>query len=405
MKYIVMLGDGMADRPLAELGGKTPLEAAHKPNMDFLAQHGAVGMVRTIPAGMPPGSDAANMSVMGYPPALYYTGRSPLEAVSMGIAMAADDVAMRCNLVCVSDEPDYADKTMIDYSSGEIETEEAVELLRYLAERLDEDDLHLYPGISYRHCLLLNHAKLGTDLTPPHDITGRPVKDFLPKGRHGERLYALMQRSYELLKDHPVNKARIARGKRPANSCWFWGEGTRPSFKPFAEIYGMKAGVVCAVDLIKGLGICAGMEVPFVEGATGAKRTDFAAKGRAALKLLREGCELVYIHVEAPDESGHAGDIACKVEAIERIDKEVLAQVMEGLRADGEDFAVLLTPDHPTPIEIRTHSAEPVPFVLYRSDRDCAPHAPAYTEAEAEKTGLLLAEGPILMQKLTGLDF
>ena len=405
MKYVVMLGDGMADRPIESLGGKTPLEAAYKPNMDYLSRHGAAGMVRTIPEGMPPGSDAANMSVMGYPPALYYTGRSPLEAVSMGIDMAADDVAMRCNLVCVSDEENYADKTMIDYSSGEIGTEEAVELLRYLAEKLNEEELHLFPGISYRHCLLLNHAEFGTSLTPPHDITGKAVKEYLPKGRYGERLYALMQSSYELLKEHPINRARIARGERPANSCWFWGEGTRPSFKRFEELYGKKAGVVCAVDLIKGLGICAGMKVPFVSGATGAKRTDFAAKGRMALKLLREDCELVYIHVEAPDESGHAGDVACKVEAIEAIDRDVLGQVMEGLKKDGEDFAILLTPDHPTPIELRTHSAEPVPFVLYRSDRDAVPQAGAYTEAEAKKTGLFLEEGPMLMKKLISLDF
>ncbi len=405
MKYIVMLGDGMADRPLKELGGKTPLEAADKPNMDMLARHGATGMARTIPEGMPPGSDAANMSAMGYPPAIYYTGRSPLEAVSMGIDMAADDVAMRCNLVCVSDEADYADKTMIDYSSGEIETDEARELIAFLAEKLNGEDMRLYPGISYRHCLLLNHAQLGTSLTPPHDITGRPVRSYLPEGRYAERLYDFMKSSYELLKDHPVNKARIKRGENPANSCWFWGEGTRPSFKPFKEIYGKKAGVVCAVDLIKGLGICAGMEIPFVTGATGAKRTDFAAKGRMALKLLREGCDLVYIHVEAPDESGHAGDIPCKIEAIEHIDKEVLGYVMEGLKQRGEDFAVLLMPDHPTPIELRTHCADPVPFVLYRSDMDSKPNAPRYTEKEAERTGLFLPEGPMLMKKLIELDF
>lgn len=406
MKYIVMLGDGMADDPIGALGGQTPLEAAHKPHMDFLAQHGAVGMARTIPEGMPPGSDAANMSVLGYPPALYYTGRSPLEAVSMGIDMAPSDLAIRCNLACVSDEDDYADKTMLDYSSGEIETEEARELLLFLAERFNGDGLFLYPGISYRHCLLLKNAGTGTELTPPHDITGKPVRDYLPKGRYGERLYALMRESHALLKEHPINKARVARGELPANTCWFWGEGTKPAFKPFSEIYGKKAAVVCAVDLIKGLGLCAGMHVPFVEGATGAKRTDFAAKGRAALRLLtQEGYELVYIHVEAPDESGHAGDIPCKVESIERIDKELLGPLMEGLRASGEDFALLLAPDHPTPIALRTHTAEPIPFVLYRSDRGRGPSTARYTEAEAQKTGLFLPEGPMLMQKLVGLDF
>ncbi|MDD4074897.1 MAG: cofactor-independent phosphoglycerate mutase [Eubacteriales bacterium] len=405
MKWIVVLGDGMADRPLAALDGKTPLQAANKPYMDYIAQHGTVGMARTIPEGMPPGSDAANMSVMGYAPAVYYTGRSPLEAVSLGVEMAPDDVAIRCNLVCLSDAERYEDKTMEDYSAGELETEDAVALIRFLQENMQEEDLRLFPGISYRHCLLLHHAQLGTQLTPPHDISGRRIGDYLPKGRYGERLDAFMRRSYALLKEHPVNQARIAAGKKPANSCWFWGEGTRPAFKSFAEIYGKKAAVVCAVDLIKGLGICAGMYAPHIPGATGAKRTDFAAKGRAALSLLNEGYELVYIHVEAPDESGHAGDIACKVEAIEAIDRDVLGLIMEGLRAQKEPFAVLLTPDHPTPIEIRTHSADPVPFVLYRSDLDTAPGALHYTEADAAATGLYLAEGPLLMRKLVDLDF
>ena len=405
MKYVVVLGDGMADRPLSSLGNKTPLEAAVKLNMDLIAQNGAAGMVKTIPDGMKPGSDVANMSVMGYAPALYYSGRSPLEAVSMGVELLPDDIAIRCNLVCLSDEREYADKTMIDYSSDEIETEEATELINFLAERLDEEDMHLYAGISYRHCLVINKASLGTDLTPPHDITGRPVKGCLPKGLNGERLYEYMRRSNELLKNHPINKARIARGKKPANSCWFWGEGTRPALKSFKELYGLSGGVVCAVDLIKGLGLCAGMKVPFVKGATGAKRTDFDAKGKAALELLRGGCDLVYIHIEAPDESGHAGDVQCKIEAIEAIDRLVLAQVMQGLRADGEDFAVLLTPDHPTPIETRTHSSDPVPFVLYSSIKNGEPNAKSYTEAECAKTGLFLSDGPELMKRLINLDF
>ena len=405
MKWIVVLGDGMADRPLACLAGKTPLQAAAKPYMDFLAQHGAVGMARTIPEGMPPGSDAANMSVMGYPPAVYYTGRSPLEAVSLGVDMAADDVAIRCNLVCLSDEENYADKIMLDYSAGELETEDAAVLIRFLQENMQQEDMRLFPGISYRHCLLLHHAALGTALTPPHDISGRRIGDYLPKGRYGERLGAFMRRSNALLRDHPLNRARIAAGKAPANSCWFWGEGTRPAFKSFRELYGKKAAVVCAVDLIKGLGVCAGMHAPHIPGATGAKRTDFAAKGRAALSLLREGYELVYIHIEAPDESGHAGDVSCKIEAIEAIDRDVLGYLMDGLRADGEPFAILLAPDHPTPIELRTHSADPVPFALYRSDRDARPNAPHYTEADAAATGLYLAEGPVLMRKLVDLDF
>lgn len=405
MKYIVMLGDGMADRPLPELNGKTPLEVAHKPYMDSLAQHGSSGMTCAIPGGMSPQSDVANMAVLGYAPSKYYTGRSPLEAISMGIDLAPTDVAIRCNIVTVSDEENYYDKTMIDYSSEEIPTEEARILVDYIAEHLNCEDMKLYPGISYRHCLVINNAETGTVFTPPHDITGKPVRDCMPKGRYGERLTEFILRSHELLKDHPVNLARIARGERPANSCWFWGEGTRPAFTPFSELYGLRGGVVCAVDLIKGLGICAGMEVPFVEGATGAKRTDFAAKGKKALEMLLGGTELVYIHVEAPDESGHAGDIQCKIDAIEAIDKHVLGYIMEGLDKAGEDYAILLMPDHPTPIEIRTHSSDPVPFVLYRSDKETLPHAKLYTESEVASTGFEIEHGHDLMTRLTSLDF
>jgi len=401
MKYIVVLGDGMADRPIPALGGKTPLEAAAKPHMDAIARKGLCGMVKTIPEGMPPGSDVANLSVMGYAPKIYYSGRSPLEAVSMGVDLHPEDVAIRCNLVCVSDEAEYEDKTMVDYSSDEISTEEARELVAFIKENLDEEDLQLFPGISYRHCLVLRNNSLGTDLTPPHDITMQPVRGKLPKGRNGARLEAYIRRSHELLKDHPVNLARIAKGEKPANSCWFWGEGTKPALSAFEELYGVKGGVVCAVDLIKGLGLCARMEVPFVPGATGAKRTDFAAKGRAALELLTDkGLDFVYIHIEAPDESGHAGDVDCKVESIEAIDKHVLGFLMEELDKRGEEYRILLTPDHPTPIEIRTHSSDPVPFVIYDSKKAAGNGAGAYTEAEAAATGFFLEEGPMLMEKL-----
>lgn len=405
MKYIIMLGDGMADYPVPELGNKTPLEAAHKPHMDYLAQHGTVGMVQTVPTGMPPGSDTANLSVMGYAPKIYYSGRSPLEAVSMGIDVKADDVTFRCNIVTVSDQAAYADKTMIDYSAGEISTEEAAILVDFLAKEFQAEDLSLFCGISYRHCLVMNHAEIGTELTPPHDITGKPVRGHLPEGRYGERLYSLMQRSYELLKDHPVNLARIAKGKNPANSVWFWGEGTRPKLDSLESLYGIKGGVVCAVDLIKGLGICAGMQNIEVEGATGGMVTNYRGKGQAALDLLHNGCDLVYIHVEAPDECGHHGDPKAKVAAIEAIDKDVLGLIMEQLTEEGEDFAVLLTPDHPTPIELRTHTGEPVPFVLYRSTGDSSPSACCYTESAAKATGLFLEEGPMLMKKLISGDF
>lgn len=404
MKYIVLLCDGMADRPMQELNGRTPMEAAHKPNMDALAGRGLCGTARTIPEGMHPQSDIANLAVMGYDPAIYYRGRSPLEAVSMGIELGPEDIAIRCNISTVSDEESYVDKTMIDYSAGEISTDEARVLVEYLSERLNTPDMQLYPGISYRHCLVMRNAATGTHLTPPHDITGQPVRSYLPSGRYGERLLKFMETSHSLLKAHPVNLARVARGENPANTCWLWGEGTRPALRPFQELYGLKGGVVCAVDLIKGLGICAGMEVPHVEGATGAKRTDFAAKGRKALELLLSGTDLVYIHVEAPDESGHSGDLQCKLEAIEAIDRDILGYLMRELDGAGEEYAIMLLPDHPTPIELRTHTADPVPFVLYRSDKALS-GPPVYTETSAAGTGLYIEQGHTLMQKFTHLDF
>jgi 2,3-bisphosphoglycerate-independent phosphoglycerate mutase len=406
MKYIICLGDGMADYPVEALGGRTPLEAADKPYMDYVAQHGTIGLCRTIPEGMAPGSDAANMSVMGFDPKRYYSGRSPLEAVALGVEMQPDDVAFRCNLVCLSDEPAYEDKTMIDYSSDEISTEESVQLIADLAKLFNAPDLQLYPGISYRHCLILNHAQIGSELTPPHDITGKPVKGHLPGGRYGERLLELQKRSYELLSQHPVNLARIAAGKKPANSCWFWGEGTKPAFDTMENLYGIKGGVICAVDLIKGLGLCAGLRNIPVEGATGAMVTNYKGKGEAALQLLKEGCDLVYIHVEAPDECGHHGEPQMKTESIENIDRHVLGFLMEQLKAMGEDFRVLLCPDHPTPIATMTHSGEPIPFVLYDSTRESAgPRAPRYTEAYATASGLFLPEGPMMMQKLISGEF
>ena len=405
MKYIVILGDGMADYPMPELGNKTPLEAANKPHMDFMAQHGAIGMAQTIPQGMAPGSDTANMSVMGFAPEKYYSGRSPLEAVSLGINLKDDDVTYRCNLVTVSEHENYADKIMLDYSADEISTDEATQLIAYLAEHFSAADLELFSGISYRHCLVIHHAQTGAILTPPHDITNKPVQNHLPQGRYADRLYDLMQRSYELLKDHPINQNRILNGKKPANSVWFWGEGTRPKFDTMEHLYGIKGGVICAVDLIKGLGICAGLRNIPVEGATGSMVTNYSGKAQAALQLLKEGCDMVYIHIEAPDECGHHGETKMKVEAIEAIDREVAGFLMEELKKDGEDFRILLTPDHPTPLSLRTHTGEAVPFVMYDSTRNAAPCAPRYTEEYAKASGLFLPEGPLMMKKLLSGDF
>ena len=400
MKYLVMLGDGMADYPLPELGGKTPLEAARKPNMDYLAAHGTVGMAKTVPDGVSPGSDIANMSVLGYDPVSCYTGRSPLEAVSMGIPLADDDVTFRCNLVNVSDGCEYEDATMLDYSSDEITTAEAAELIKYINDNLGTDELSFTAGVSYRHCLVMHRAETGSVLTPPHDITGKCVREYLPRGRYGGKLLELMIRSRELLRNHPVNGARIARGLKSANSCWFWGEGTRPALGNFERIYGKKGGMVSAVDLLKGIAVCIGFRNAEVEGATGNIDTNFRGKANAALELLRTGCDLVYIHVEAPDESGHHRATDDKIRSIELIDSEVLGPVMEGLRRDGEDFSVLLMPDHPTPISLGTHVSDPVPFVLYRSNVPGALPAEGYSERLAAQTGLYFPQGHKLMGEL-----
>lgn len=399
MKYIVMLGDGMADYPVEALGGKTPLEAAKKPNIDRLARHAELGMAKTVPEGMKPGSDVANLSAMGYNPLDCYTGRSPLEAVSIGIQMSDTDVAFRCNLVTLSDEPEYGDKTMVDYSSGEITTEEAGELIRAVDEAFRTDEILFYPGISYRHCMIWHEGPVGLNLTPPHDISDRKVTEYLPKN---PVILDLMKRSYDVLKDHPVNQARRARGLNPANSIWLWGEGTKPGVSLFEKTYGVKGSVISAVDLIKGIGICAGMKVIEVEGATGNIDTNFKGKGEAALQTLLDGQDLVYIHVEAPDECGHHGDLEGKVRAIELIDELVVGPLLEGLAAAGEDYSILVMPDHPTPLAIKTHISDPVPYLLYRSTEEVDSGIERYTENTAKSTGRYVEQGQRLMEKLLG---
>lgn len=405
MKYIVLLGDGMADLPLEELGNKTPLDAAWKPNMDMLARSGEVGMAKTVPDGMSPGSDTANLSVLGYNPRVYYTGRSPLEAISMGITLAPNDVAMRCNLVTLSESENYEDTVMVDYSSGEITTGESTELIKALRAHLQSDFADLYPGISYRHCLVLHNTETGSICTPPHDISGKPVRSYLPKGRHGRKLLEMMKLSREILKDHPVNRSRIARGLNPANSCWFWGEGTSPLLSPFRDKYNIAGGVVSAVDLVKGIGICAGLKVASVEGATGNLHTNFKGKADAALDLLKSGLDFVYIHIEAPDECGHQGNAADKVRSVELIDSDVLGRLIDGLNESGFDYSLLLMPDHPTPVSLRTHTSDPVPFVIYRSNSAGTHPAERYTEDLASETGIYISEGHTLLDKfIRGLN-
>ncbi len=401
MKYVVFLGDGMADTPVKELDGKTPLMVAEKANIDSLAPLSEVGLVRTVPEGMKPGSDTANLSVMGYDPRTCYSGRSPLEALSMGLTLSDTDIAVRCNLVTLSSEEErYADKRMIDYSAGEISSEEARELIEYVQEHLGNDRVSFHPGISYRHCLIVHDAKTGSDLTPPHDITGKGIKRHLPSGLLGELFLDLQMRSYDLLKDHPVNVKRVAEGKNPANSVWFWGEGTKPNLPDFEEKNGIKGAVISAVDLLKGIGKGAGMEVIEVPGATGNVHTDFAAKGRAAIDALGR-VDYVYIHVEAPDESGHQGSLSDKITSIEKIDSDIVGPVLAYLKECGEpSYHVLICPDHPTPLAVRTHTSDPVPYLIYRSDAPQNDGPASYDEESAKSTGVFLEEGFHLIDRL-----
>ncbi len=399
MKYVVILGDGMADYPIPQLNNKTPLAVANKPYIDSLARMGEVGLFKTVPCGMKAGSDVANLSVLGYNPKAGYTGRSPLEAASIGISLKDTDVTARANLVTVSDEENYQDKTMLDYSAGEISTSEAKELIGFLAKQLNNDIYKLYAGISYRHCLVIDNGKVGSELTPPHDITGKPVKDYLPKGGLAEQYLELMQKSNALLKNHPVNLERIKKGKKPANSLWFWGEGTKPSIQNFEEKFGVKGGIISAVDLLKGIGKLAGMKVIEVNGATGNYDTNFMGKAKACLDGLKSGLDFVYIHMEAPDECGHHGDLKNKIYSIEQIDG-VVKTVVEGLKSMGEEFAILIAPDHPTPIATMTHCADPVPYILYKSNAYLSNGANSYDELEASATNCYEPDGHKLINKL-----
>lgn len=397
MKYLVMLCDGMADEPNEALGNSTPMEKANKPCMDSLAAKAEVGIVKMVAEGLKPGSDVANLSVLGYEPAVYYSGRSPLEAASIGIDLKDTDVTLRCNLVTLSDEEDYEKKTILDYCADDISSEEAKILIEYIQEKLGNDVFRFYPGVSYRHCLVWSNGNPHPGvLTPPHDITGKVITDYIPKGEAVDELYDLMKKSYDLLKDHPVNKARIARGKRPANSIWLWGEGTKPLLDNFSEKFGIKGSMISAVDLLKGIAICAGMNSVDVDGATGYLDTNFDGKCKAAIEEFKKGADLVYIHVEAPDECGHRGEIENKVKAIEMIDEHILGPVVEFLKGY-DDFAVLVCPDHPTPLSIRTHTSTPVPYLIYDSKNEINSGVKVFCEKEARETGNYIEKGFTMM--------
>lgn len=397
MKYLVMLCDGMADEPNEALGNSTPMERANKPCMDSLAAKAEVGIVKTVAEGLKPGSDVANLSVLGYEPAVYYSGRSPLEAASIGIDLKDTDVTLRCNLVTLSDDEDYENKTILDYCADDISSEEAKILIEYIQEKLGNDVFRFYPGVSYRHCLVWSNGNPHPGvLTPPHDITGKVITDYIPKGEAVDELYDLMKKSYDLLKDHPVNQARIARGKRPANSIWLWGEGTKPLLDNFSEKFGIKGSMISAVDLLKGIAICAGMNSVDVDGATGYLDTNFDGKCKAAIEEFKNGADLVYVHVEAPDECGHRGEIENKVKAIELIDEHILGPVVEFLKGY-DDFAVLVCPDHPTPLSIRTHTSTPVPYLIYDSKNEINSGIKVFCEKEARETGNYIEKGFTMM--------
>lgn len=403
MKYVIVLGDGMADEPISELGGQTPLAYARTENLDALSAVSEIGMVHTIPDGMKPGSDTANLSVMGYDPKVYYSGRSPLEALSIGVPMKETDVALRCNLVTISEQEDisFEEQSILDHSAGEISTEEAAVLLEAVRRELETETYHFYVGTSYRHCLIWERGQV-LELTQPHDIPGQVIGPHLP----GDGvLCEMMKKSYEILKRHPLNEERRRQGLRPANCCWFWGAGTKPLLSDFREAHQKKGVMISAVDLLKGIAVGAGMDNIQVEGANGGLHTNYEGKAAAAVKALTEdGYDFAYIHVEAPDEMGHQGSVEKKIQAIENIDTRVIKPLKEGLDRSGEPYRLLVLPDHPTPIRVRTHTSDDVPFLLYDSREDTGAAGrkdrPHYNEKEAAETGIRVEKGHELIRKL-----
>ncbi|RGY79606.1 cofactor-independent phosphoglycerate mutase [Dorea sp. AM58-8] len=397
MKYIIVLSDGMAGRSLEELGGKTTLEAADTPNFDRLAEKAEIGLASMVPEGMAPGSDTANLSVMGYDPKIYYTGRSPLEALSIGVDMAADDVSFRCNLVTLTEDGGaYEDQKIIDHSSSEISTEDSTVLLEALKEGLKREGYEFYAGTSYRHLLIWKHGKV-LELTAPHDILTKTVGEYLPKD---SVLLDMMKKSYEILKDHPINVERKKQGLNPANSAWFWGAGTRPALASFEEKTGKKGVMISAVDLLKGIAVGADMDRIIVEGANGGLHTNYEGKADAAIHaLLEDGYDFAYVHVEAPDEMGHMGSMTDKITAIENVDGRVVARITEAMDRSGEDYRLMILPDHPTPICVRTHTSEPVPYMIYDS-RKAIDGIYTYNEKEAAKSTCIWKDGYRLIDHL-----
>lgn len=397
MKYLIVLGDGMADKNIPELDNRTPLDYADTPAMDKYSKLSEIGMVRTVPEGMAPGSDTANLSVLGYNPREYYTGRSPLEALSIGVDMKPTDVALRCNIVTVStDDLPYEEKTIIDHSSSEISTEDAAVLLEAVRKELETDIYKFYVGTSYRHLTIWDKGEV-VELTPPHDVLGQVIGQYLPKT---EALREMMKKSYDILSNHPINVERMKKGLNPANSIWFWGAGTRPALTPFVEKTGHTGAMISAVDLLKGIAVGADMKVVEVEGANGGLDTNYEGKADAAVEaLLKDDLDFAYIHLEAPDEMGHQGNFERKVQAIENLDKRIIKRVTEQLEAAGTDFRMLVLPDHPTPVAIRTHVSDPVPYMLYDSTNKQS-HTWNYNEKEAQESGNYIDKGYTIINHL-----
>lgn len=401
MKYFVLIPDGMADRPIPEFDYKTPMQKAHKPIMDKLCSMSVVGTVLNVPEGMVPESDTANMSILSFDPTIYSRGRSPLEAVSMGIEMKPDETAYRCNVVTLSDGGDYDSKIILDHSADEITTPEANLLIKALDEKLGNSYRKFYTGVSYRHCLIWKNGNDTYNFMRPHDILGKSIGEYLPRiSDGGEDFLKLMRDSYDILNDHPVNQQRRARGLRPANSAWLWSPGKKPQLPSFSNKWNLRGAVISAVDLIKGIGLCAGMTSIDVEGATGNVHTNFKGKADAAIQAFSDGYEFVYVHVEAPDECGHRAERDNKVKAIELIDSKILEPVYEYLCNCGDDFKILVLPDHPTPLEIRTHSSEPVPFLAYSSSNKTKSNVCSFDEQSAKFTGLYINQGHTLIDFL-----
>jgi len=398
-KYMVLLGDGMADYPIAELSGKTPLQVAKTSNLDRLSQQGSLGLVRTVPTGFPPGSDVANLSIFGYDPALHFTGRAPLEAASMGVKLNPGDVAFRCNLLTLSQQEGKA--FMEDFSAGHISTEEAEKIIADIEKVLGNEEFNFYPGVSYRHLLVWRNGERSLSLktTPPHDITGKHIGEHLPRGEGQEEVLGLMEKAQKLLQDHPVNRKRRQAGKKPANAIWLWGQGRAPSLLPITKRFGLNGSVISAVDLMKGIGFYAGLEIVNVPGVTGYLDTNYAGKAEYALREISKK-DFVYVHVEAPDEASHNGNLKDKIQAIEDFDGKIVGPILRGLR-NWEDFRLLVLPDHPTPLALKTHSPEPVPFVIFSSQdaRKAPKKGRSFDEISASQTGLFIERGHELIEK------